>query len=134
MPEAEKRCIWCGGREHLRQVKFAKGQYRMVTFCSDECERKTRGFLEFDGKYSSSFYWGELILCFACIVLTLSKLPAYALAVVGFMGVLMVPFPFLAAIMGGTTNIRRAILTTRSLGVVMAAVGFSLFLFLYGVL
>ena len=119
---AVRKCIWCGKSEHIMEVRFNKKDRITIPFCSDECVKDARSFLEFDAKYSRTFYVLEFTLAFACLVLTLSKLVFFGALAAAFIGLVMIPLPFVAAIMGGRTFIKRAILGTRALGVAVAVV------------
>ncbi|HVP22799.1 MAG TPA: hypothetical protein VMS77_02655 [Conexivisphaerales archaeon] len=118
-----RRCIWCGKSEHVREVRFNRKDRITVPFCSDECIASARRFLEFDSKYSRTFYVLEFTLAFACLILVMSKLVFYASLVAMGIGALMIPFPFLAAVLGGRTYIKRAILITRVIGVAIVVAG-----------
>jgi len=123
MSAPTRRCIWCGSPEHIKEARFDKKQRVTVPFCSDKCEADARNFLEFDSKYSKTFYLIEFTLAFACLILIFSKLIFFASLVAAAIGALMLPFPFMAAIWGGRTYIKRAILVTRVIGVIVVAAG-----------
>jgi hypothetical protein len=123
MPPVERRCIWCGSSEHIKEVRFNKQDRATVSFCSDACEASARRFLEFDVKYSRSFYLLEAILGLACLTLVLARLVSYAGIVAVGIGILFLPFPFLAAVLGGITYIKRSILVTRVLGLLVVVAG-----------
>lgn len=123
MPGVERRCIWCGSSEHIREVRFNRQDRVTVSFCSDACEASARKFLEFDAKYSRSFYLLEAALGIASLTLVLARLIPYAGLVAATIGILFLPFPFMAAVLGGVTFIKRSILVTRVLGVVIVAAG-----------
>ena len=123
MLPVERRCIWCGSPEHVREVRFNRQDRITVPFCSDTCEASARRFLAFDSRYSRSFYLLEAMLGLACLTLVLARLITYAGFVAAGIGVLFLPFPFLAAVLGGVTYIKRSILVTRIIGVLIIAAG-----------
>ncbi len=123
MPRVERRCIWCGSSEHIKEVRFNKQDRITVPFCSDACEASARKFLEFDAKYSRPFYVAEAILAVACLTLVFAKLLFYGGIVAAGMGLLILPFPFLAAVLGGRTYIKRSILLARVVGLLIVAAG-----------
>jgi hypothetical protein len=123
MAPAERRCIWCGSPDHIREVRFNRQDRITVPFCSDACEASARRFLEFDAKYSRSFYFAEAILAISCLTLVLARLISYGGIVVAAIGVLFLPFPFLAAVLGGITFIKRSILVARIIGIMVVAAG-----------
>jgi hypothetical protein len=123
MPDVERRCIWCGSSEHIKEVRFNRQDRVTVPFCSDACEASARKFLEFDAKYSGSFYVVEAILTVACLTLVFARDVFYAGVIATGMGLLILPFPFLAAVLGGRTYIKRSILMARVVGVLIIFAG-----------
>jgi hypothetical protein len=123
MSAPTRRCIWCGSPDNIREVRFDKKQKVTVPFCSDRCQAQARSFLEFDAKYSRTFFLLEFTLAFVCLILIFSKLAFFAGLVTVAIGALMIPFPFMASILGGRTYIKRAILIARVIGVLVVAAG-----------
>jgi predicted nucleic acid-binding Zn ribbon protein len=119
----QKRCIWCGSSENVRDVRFNPGDRIKVSFCSDRCQEAARRFLEFDTKYSKTFYLAEFTLAILGIAFVFTRLNLYAALSGAAIGLMMVPFPFLATILGGVTFIKRSIMTVRVVGVVIALAG-----------
>ncbi len=118
-----KRCIWCGSPEHIREIRFNSTDRVKTAFCSDKCETNARRFLAYDAKYSRSFLLAEFTLSFACLILIFLKLPFFAGFVAVVIGALMMPFPFLAAVLGGWTYIKRAILAVRLVSLLIVVGG-----------
>jgi hypothetical protein len=123
MPPAGRRCIWCGSPEHVKETRFNREDKVTVPFCSQACEASARAFLQFDAKYSRTFYVMEAVLAVASLTLVFARMVSYASLVVAGMGILMLPFPFVAAVLGGRTFIKRSILVARIAGLLIAAAG-----------
>ena len=123
MPSAQRKCVWCGGTEHVREAKFVKSDSRTVPFDFADCEKKTKEFLTMDALYARPFYMMEMVLIAVTLTLLFARLEVYAFLILGGVGILMVPFPFMAAPMAGALGLKKSILVARLIGMAIAVAG-----------
>jgi hypothetical protein len=118
------KCIWCGkngdGYKELTLKSENLGESKML-ICSDECEEKTSSYYQKVSKKLKFFVSGILLSVFIGIPLTF--MPQIGLSILcGGSAITIILFPFTTPQTNAFWGIKKSILLTRIIGLIMLAI------------
>ncbi len=135
LEEVTMKCVWCNKKApNLKEIRisvvgrFGVGKHdTTMNVCSNYCEKKLRGFVEYANKYALLFIcsiFGALLVMIASSVL---RIPMVIPIAVCMLGILVIIFPFATPETVGIIGVKKSITIIRVLGFMVFFMGAFIF-------